>query len=94
LPQFPVRQAGAGVDFPPAADTPAVPDQGVKPGVAVPAPVKIASTKPEFGLTGGTPGRKLENLNRVAATGAGMGGWRKHTQKTAWTGNGHAGLRR
>jgi len=51
------------VDFPPAAGAPAVPDKGLKPGVAAPAVIKIASTKPEFRLAGGTPGKQPGNFD-------------------------------
>jgi hypothetical protein len=55
------------VDFPPAARAPAAPNQGLKLGIAAPAPIKVASAKPEFYLAGWTPGKKLENFNRVTA---------------------------
>jgi len=93
LSQFSVRQVGADVDFPPATRAPAVPDKGLKPGVAAPAAIKIASAKPEFRLAGGTPGKQPGNFDRVMAIEAGGGGRRKHTQgKTARTGDDRARL--
>jgi len=65
-----VRRSGAGVNFPPATSTPAVPNQRLEHGVATPAPVKIASAESELGLTGRTPGKQPENFDQVAAIGA------------------------
>jgi len=69
------------VDFPPTTRAPAVPDKGLKPGVAAPAAIKIASAKPEFRLAGGTPGKQPGNFDRVTAIGASGSGRREHTQK-------------